>query len=255
MEEVSMGFLGSKWSRLAVVAGALALMVTSVGAVAAAGPGERGPGPGRPGFGGPPGPRGGPGERGENDGVRNLNAILAGLERSFNVEQKLIEQANKRLSPEAQAKLLQALELAKQAGALEKLTLEPLAKEEREKSAEVRGGITALDAAAKKVTIAKRGDDDKAVTVVVTEDTKLMKDGKPATFDQLVVGDMAAAVYERESGVARLLNVHTERPDVERREGRPRPGAGPQRGPGRGGPGGDHRPGGDEDTSRPQREN
>ncbi len=244
-----MKFLGSKWGKLAVVAGALALMVTSVGAVAAAGPGgERGPG--RPSFGGGPGPLGGPGEWGEHAGVRNLHAVLAGLERNFNVEEKLIEQASKSLSPEAQAKLQQALALAKQAWELEKQTLEPLAKEEREKFAGVRGTIEELDAAAKKVTIAKRGDDATPVTVVVTADTKLMKDGKPATFDQLAKGDMAGAVYARESGEARLLNVHTPPPARARGEGRPGPG--PGRGPGRGGPGGDHRLGGPGGTLPPR---
>ena len=57
--------------------------------------------------------------------------------------------------------------------------------EAKEKFRPFRGTIKSVDAAAKSITL----DGEKAQTFAVASDAKLTKEGKPATFADLAVGD------------------------------------------------------------------
>ncbi|MBC8097725.1 MAG: hypothetical protein H7Y43_18145 [Akkermansiaceae bacterium] len=53
-----------------------------------------------------------------------------------------------------------------------------------------RGKLKAVDKTAKTITIGE-------TTIQITSETKIMKEGKPATLDDTVIGEMAAGAYRK----------------------------------------------------------
>lgn len=71
-----------------------------------------------------------------------------------------------------------------------------------------QGEITAIDHGAKKITVKRL--DGQSVTRTATDETNVCKNGDPASFDSLKVGDQARLVYvrsERFTGLRKIVAV------------------------------------------------
>jgi hypothetical protein len=74
--------------------------------------------------------------------------------------------------------------------------------------AHIHGEIIAVDVAGASVTI--QPDEGDAVTLLVTEDTRLNRNDEPATLEDFVVGDHATAKYNPVTSEARRINASSQ---------------------------------------------
>ena len=63
------------------------------------------------------------------------------------------------------------------------------------KKATIHGKVSAVDATAMTVTVTGKAGDS---TYTVTSDTKITKDGAPATFADITVGEMIGGTYKKD---------------------------------------------------------
>lgn len=75
-----------------------------------------------------------------------------------------------------------------------------------------RGTIASVDVDAKTVTI-KRAD-DQTVTVTASDETRICKDGKPATLSDLKSGDLAGIVQGEKDGTRVVRRIAAHSPDT-----------------------------------------
>lgn len=83
------------------------------------------------------------------------------------------------------------------------------------------GSVTAVDHARKTLTV--RRSDGQSVTATAGERTRVCKDGRPAAFDAIKVGDLARVVQVTRGGETVLRAVRAHSPEAERARAAQRP--------------------------------
>jgi len=96
-------------------------------------------------------------------------------------------------------------------------------KDDKGKSAEKKksdtppfnGKITAVDATAKSITLSGKA----ARVMHITSETRITKDGKPATFDDAKVGEDVGGQYKDVAGKLQALSLRIGQPPAKKKDG------------------------------------
>src|SRR6266705_1222784 len=91
----------------------------------------------------------------------------------------------------------------------------PVKAEKKARSTPFKGTVSAVDKAAKTVTLEGK---EKARVFQVTSTTKIHKDKKPATLDDVAVGDRVGGAYrENAEGKMELVTLNTGLPQAKQK--------------------------------------